>query len=105
VEELRGVHRRLSARLPREPSNRLVLVMGGVPIGLDGYLETRVVELTVHVDDVATSLGMSTELPPEATALAIKHLVEVVRARHGDMTVLRGLTRAEPFATSPFPVL
>jgi Mycothiol maleylpyruvate isomerase N-terminal domain len=105
LRELHGVHRRLSERLPREPPDRLVRVMGDVPMGLDDYLETRVVELTVHLDDLSTSVGIPTELPAEATGLAINHLVQVLRVRHGDLTTLRGLTRAERVATSPFPVL
>jgi Mycothiol maleylpyruvate isomerase N-terminal domain len=105
VRELRGVHRRLAERLPRERPDRLVRVMGGVAMGLDDYLETRVVELTVHMDDISTSAGIPTELPTEATGVAVKHLVEILRVRHGDLTVLRALTRAERVAISPFPVL
>jgi Mycothiol maleylpyruvate isomerase N-terminal domain len=105
MEELRGVYHRLTERLHLEPTDRLVRVSGGVAMDLDDYLETRIVELTVHLDDLATSVGISTKLPAEATGLAIKHLVEVDRVRHGDLTILRALTRAERVATDPFPVL
>jgi hypothetical protein len=62
---------------------------------LDDYLETRLVELVVHDDDLATSVDVPTELPGEALELAIDHLVAVARFRHGDLAVVRALARRE----------
>jgi hypothetical protein len=63
---------------------------------LDEYLRTRVVELVVHADDLATSLGVELAPPRPATcSVAIDVLVGVARIRHGDLAVLRALTRRE----------
>ena len=87
---------RLRGRLAAEPSGRLVQVFGGLVLDLDDYLVTRLVELVVHGDDLAVSLGVAPpHLDPTATALVIDTLVEVARLRHGDAAVLAALTRRE----------
>jgi hypothetical protein len=54
------------------------------------------VELVVHADDLAASVGVEPTPPqPAATAVAIDVLVGVARVRHGDMAVLRALARRE----------
>jgi uncharacterized protein (TIGR03083 family) len=87
---------RLIRRLEEEPGTRLVQVYGDMVLELDEYLVTRLVELVVHADDLAASLGVTPPpLPAAATGLAIATLVEVARIRHGDAGVLRALTRRE----------
>ena len=86
----------LVARLEREPDDRLVQVYGGLVLTLDEYLVTRLVELVVHADDLAVSLGVEPPpLPSAATGLVIGTLVEVARLRHGDVAVVRALSRRE----------
>lgn len=86
----------LSARLPGEDLERPVMVAGDLVLSLAEYLRTRVVELVLHGDDLAVSVGLSFR-PPSAdvTAVAISTLVDVARVRHGDMPVLRALARRE----------
>ena len=87
---------RLRGRLAAEPAGRRVQVFGGLVLDLDDYLVTRLVELVVHGDDLAVSLGVAPPaLDPAATALVIATLVEVARLRHGDAAVLAALTRRE----------
>ena len=87
---------RLQARLAAEPPGRLVQVYGDLILALDEYLVTRLVELVVHGDDLAASLGVAPpRLNPSATGLVIATLVEIARLRHGDSAVLRALTRRE----------
>lgn len=87
---------RLRERLHREAAGRLVSVHQGVVIHLDEYLLTRLVELTLHIDDLCVSVGVPTpELPAAAGAAAIGTLVEVARLRHGDTAVLNALARRE----------
>jgi hypothetical protein len=87
---------RLRARVPAEPPDRTIAVLDGLPIRLDDYLVTRLVEMAVHVDDLALSAGLETPaLPPEALSLAIEHMVAVARERHGDLAVVRALARRE----------
>jgi hypothetical protein len=86
---------RLHERLPQEPADRMITT-GGLPMLLDDYLRTRIVELTVHVDDLAASIDVATPaMPSEALDDTIATLVAVALGRHGDLAVLRALTRAE----------
>ena len=97
---------RLRARLAAEPPGRLVQVYGGLVLTLDDYLVTRLVELIVHGDDLAESLGVvAPRLDSAATGLAIATLVEVARIRHGDSAVLRALTRRERDAVDALRVI
>ena len=86
----------LRGRLAAERPGRLVQVYGDLVLTLDDYLVTRLIELVVHADDLAASLGVDPPpLPPAATGLVITTLLEVARIRHGDAAVVRALTRRE----------
>lgn len=87
---------RLAARLPSESPTRLVAARGGRAMTLDDYAVTRLVEVVVHADDLAVSVGLEMPaLPSEAYALATSCLVEVAARRHGNLGVLRALARRE----------
>ncbi len=86
----------LATRLPGEPPDRRIGVFGGRAMLLDQYLVTRILELVVHGDNLATSLA----LPPPAfgpptTGVVIDCLLEVARRRHGDLALVRAFTRRE----------
>ncbi len=86
----------LARRLPLEPLERRITAMFGLEMRLDDFLVTRLVELTVHTDDLAVSAGMPT--PPLSTVTAgyvVDCLIGVARRRHGDLEVIRALTRHE----------
>jgi hypothetical protein len=86
----------LRERLSEEPPDRKLAVFGGYVMNLDDYLETRIVELLVHTDDLAVSAGVEPPDPPEAAAeIAIRHLVDVARLTNGDRKVLMALSRRE----------
>lgn len=86
----------LHERLPATAPDTRVRVFGGMEMALDAYLDTRLVELTVHADDLATSLGIeSPDLGEDATRRAVAVTAELARRRHGAHAVLRTLTRAE----------
>jgi len=94
--DARAALERLTSRLAGEGPGRRVRVAGGLVMALDEYLRTRVVELVVHADDLAASVGVALVPPQPATCtVAIDVLVGVARIRHGDMAVLRALTRRE----------
>lgn len=87
---------RVRAELPRHGLDELVPVFGGQTMRLREFLCTRAVEITVHADDLAVSLGIATPaLPDGAAATAVAVLAEVARRRHGDAAVLRLLARRE----------
>jgi hypothetical protein len=96
----------LQMRLETESSDRKVRVYKDLVLLLDEYLVTRIIELLVHTDDLAVSIGIPTPQPHEAAArLAIANLVEVALVRHGDTAVLRALTRRERDAVDALRVI
>lgn len=97
---------RLGDRLETAPPDLTLSVLGQLRIGLDDYLVTRLVELTVHIDDLVSSLDLPQ--PPvneRAMNIAIATLVDIARRRHGDTAVLRALARRERDTVRPIPVL
>ena len=87
---------RLRGRLAEQGPGRLVQVYGDLVLTLDDYIVTRLIELVVHADDLAVSVGVAPPpLPAGATGLVIATLVEVARMRSGDTAVVRALTRRE----------
>lgn len=87
---------RTAARLATERPDRRVASIGGRPSLLDEYLVTRIVELAVHLDDLAVSVEVETPaIPPIGWACALGCLFEIARTRHGDLAVLRALARRE----------
>jgi hypothetical protein len=87
---------RLHEVLEIEPSDRLVVVGGDLLLSLDDYLVTRLVEVMVHTDDLAASVGIEgPNFQPEAAKLIFEAMVETARLRHGDVAVMRAFTRRE----------
>jgi hypothetical protein len=59
-------------------------------------LANRTVELIVHMDDLAVSVGLPTPpITPEAAAMAFSVLVPVARKMNTDLEVIRVMARAE----------
>jgi len=96
ITEFDQVVCRLEERLRHEPDDRLVTVAGDDTMRLNDYLATRIVELAVHVDDLAVSVGLAPPaLPAGALEITIDTLVDIARYRHGNLAVLRALSRHE----------
>ncbi|MEU4585467.1 maleylpyruvate isomerase N-terminal domain-containing protein [Kitasatospora aureofaciens] len=69
---------------------------GAWSLTLDDLLATRTMELAVHADDLAVSVGALTpELPPGTAESVIVLLTRLAVRRHGQVSVLRALSRAE----------
>lgn len=86
----------LERQLPTEPTDRVVELTGLWCLRLDDFLLTRLVELVVHIDDLAVSVGVPTPvLPAEATDLVVDLTAQLAVWRHGPVAVLRALTRQE----------
>jgi hypothetical protein len=63
---------------------------------LDDLLITRMMEIAVHSDDLAVSVGIPTpKLPDSAVHTVIDLLSRLAVRRHGPTSVLRALSRAE----------
>jgi hypothetical protein len=72
---------------------------------LNDVLSTRVLELLIHTDDLAASVGVETpEAPGSAYARVFALLTPLAVRRHGPIPVLRALSRAEraPESVSAF---
>ncbi|MDP9868603.1 MULTISPECIES: maleylpyruvate isomerase N-terminal domain-containing protein [Streptosporangium] len=73
-----------------------ISLWGPWSLTLDDMLITRMMELAVHSDDLAVSVGVETPtLPPSAVDTVIGLLVRLAVRRHGPTGVLRALSRAE----------
>jgi hypothetical protein len=80
--------------LTDEPDDRLIEVRDRLVLSLDEYLLTRILELTVHTDDLCISVGHQTPAL-SGMALSIALLVDVAELRHGEVAVLHALARRE----------
>ncbi|WP_225834611.1 maleylpyruvate isomerase N-terminal domain-containing protein [Streptomyces sp. NK08204] len=90
VEELRGTLRTAPDRLVRRPT------WGPWSITFDDFVTSRLLELVVHSDDLAYSVGLPTpEFPAQAVETVVDLLSRIALRRHGATDVLRALSRAE----------
>lgn len=95
----------LAERLPAEPEDRLVGALGGRMLTLDDFCRTRMIEIGMHIDDLATSVGLPTpEMSADVTGEIIDITIDIARHLHGDWAVIHALARAERSAGGVFPV-
>jgi hypothetical protein len=87
----------LRERLPAEPAGRVVLLpWAGWALRLEDFLTTRMMEITVHSDDLAASVDEPAPELPEAVFTPVLGLLSALAVRrHGQSAVLRALARAE----------
>lgn len=92
-------------RFAEEPTDRLVAALGGRMLSLDDFCRTRLIEVLLHLDDLATSVGLPC---PDTSAagrtIVVDVLVRIARMRHGDWEVLHALAREERRTVDVFPV-
>ncbi|WP_329310861.1 maleylpyruvate isomerase N-terminal domain-containing protein [Streptomyces sp. NBC_01262] len=68
----------------------------GWALRLDDFLITRLLELAVHMDDLAVSVGLATpELADSAFDPVLVLLARLAGRRHGQAALLRALSRVE----------
>jgi hypothetical protein len=68
----------------------------GWALSLSDFLTTRMMELAVHMDDLAVSVGLPTpELPDAVFDPVLVLLARLAARRHGQTALLRALARAE----------
>lgn len=90
VEELRGILPTAPDRLVRRPT------WGPWSISLDDFIASRMLELAVHSDDLAHSVGLPTpKFPAPAVETVVDLLSRIALRRHGATNVLRALSRSE----------
>ncbi len=102
----RDLTEQLRQRLAVEPTDRLVGALGGRMLTLDDFCRTRLIEVLLHLDDLAVSVGESRpETDPEGVAIVVDIIEGIARHLHGDWEVLYALARSERVGDRPvFPV-
>lgn len=95
----------LRPRLQVLDGDHLICVAGGNVMRLDDSLTTRVIEQTVHLDDLARSVGREPwALPTGAMDLTLAVATEIGCRRAGSTAMLRALYRSG-FSEGAVPVI
>lgn len=95
----------MHSRFAAEPPDRLVAALGGRMLSLDDFCRTRLIEVLLHVDDLAASVGVPRPATsPEGPAIVIDILIGIARNQHGDWAMLHALARDERRSVNVFPV-
>lgn len=83
--------------LAGQPTERAVLIpWAGWSLGLDDFLTGRLMEVVVHGEDVAASVGFTAPaLPHDVLDPVLRLLTRLAVTRHGQGAVVSALTRAE----------
>jgi len=102
----RDLAEQLRQRLAGEPPDRLIGALGGRMLTLDDFCRTRLIEVLLHLDDLAVSVGESRpETDPKGVAIVVDIIEGIARHLHGDWQVLYALARSERVGQRPvFPV-
>jgi hypothetical protein len=99
VEELAP---QLGATLAAEREGSVLVPWQGWSLSADDFLLTRMMEIVVHSDDLAASVGLETpDFPPEVADPVLALLTGLARRRHGTTALVRALTRPQ---RAPGPV-
>ncbi len=84
------------ALLGSDPPAVVRIPWQGWSLTLEDFFVTRMMELTVHSDDLAASVGVEPPtLPDEALAPVLRLLTSLAVRRHGQSAVVTALARAE----------
>jgi mycothiol maleylpyruvate isomerase-like protein len=88
---------RLRATLPGRPADRpTAMPWWQWCMALDDVLMVRMLEIAVHTDDLAVSVGIATpELPDQVIDPVLDLLARLSRRRHGAIALLRAYSRGE----------
>lgn len=97
VARVRAARLRLESRLTTIDGGTTIDVLDGTVMTVEAYLETRLVELVVHLDDLAVSVGLdvAVDINDQAYAVVASVLAQVAAARAGGLTTVRSLARRE----------
>ena len=97
AKRLRTVAAVLHGELADAPLDRPVFIpWAGWNLTLEDYLTSRLLEMVIHVDDLAVSVNVTPPaLPEAATDATLTLLTRLAARRHGVAPVLRALSRSE----------
>ena len=88
---------RLPVVLDKVPSGQSVLLpWAGWSLAAHDLLVTREMEMMVHADDLAASVGLPTpEFPDDVVASVLALLTSIAVRRHGQVALVRALSRPQ----------
>lgn len=92
---VRATTERLRGWLDDATLQRPIAVFGGSWMRLERYLGTRLVELVVHIDDLAVSVDATPDIDEDACRVVAGILAETAARRQGGVTAVRALARRE----------
>ena len=97
ADQLDAAIQQLASDLSTTPDRAVrISLWGPWSLMLDDMLVTRMMELAVHSDDLAVSLGVPTPaFPDSAMQVVVDLLTRLALRRHGQTPVLRALSRSE----------
>lgn len=97
VAQLARTRRELADRFPSIDPGHHVAVLDDAVLTVEQYLETRLVELVVHLDDLAVSVGLDgpDDVPVDAYEVAAAVLARIAGRRVGHLATVRSLARRE----------
>jgi hypothetical protein len=98
LERVSAAAAELATLLPAEAAEGrpVYLPWTGWALPLEDFLTTRLLEIVIHLDDLAVSVGMQAPaLPEQATDTVLALLTRLATRRHGPTALIRALARAE----------
>jgi hypothetical protein len=96
ADQVEAEAQRCREELAGLPEDHVVDYGGDYSLRLEDFLLTRVLELVVHSDDLAVSLGTATpEMPAAVNEATVRLLAALAVDRHGALPVVRALSRRE----------
>lgn len=88
-----------------EDDDAVLLEWQGWALTAEDFAVSRLMEMLVHADDLAASVGLETpEFPAEAARRVLRLLTEIAVDRHGQTALVRALSRPQraPRSVSAF---
>lgn len=97
VDRLRDARQRLADRLADTDPGQSIAALDDTVLPVEEYLVTRLVELVIHLDDLAVSVGLPgpSGVPTGAYEATAALLATVASRRVGPLPVIRSLARRE----------
>ena len=84
------------AYLVRNDDHAVLIPWQGWSLSRDDFLTARMMEIVVHGEDVAASVGIAAPpLPPDVLDPVLRLLTRLAVRRHGQAAVVAALTRSE----------
>jgi Mycothiol maleylpyruvate isomerase N-terminal domain len=106
IERTSSARQAVADALADQPADRIVVIpWQGWALTLHDFLVTRMMEIAVHSDDLAVSVGIEApELPADVLDPVLSLLATLAVRRHGQAAVLRALSRREraPISVAAF---